>query len=389
MASAQMLACVSQRLALNLDTILVSAEQLASMRQVQDHMRLCFFNKVSREESALEAMSQSGSEPLLAEAAYYAVHRCAVNLVTVLKTILADIPVVAVNGGQLLTCLLLTLARDATVGEPDAHGRPAPGPGGRSGRIMDAGDFFRTMFTFMRASRVGLIASHTEVGSSIDQERLLADFERDFSDCQMYFNHFVSVPQRVLRMSYLHALLARGAAACCSQLDSPIDAVLTMVEGGRAEKGRVNLILSKAVLSRDGLPAEDTFSAMDPYTLGIWDSDYVPQKPLIRIAFAFDVPRALSGFHIARRENVDGQQRSYASYDIRIAGLSPDTTGVVNADTEQEAKDILLMSRTLKTRFNPDPYRGNRVPVQMYSFSMRPGADTYYEHWHRWTKGVR
>ncbi|KAH9830318.1 uncharacterized protein C8Q71DRAFT_851321 [Rhodofomes roseus] len=388
LTSAQLLACASQRLALTLDAR-VEAEQLATMNQVQDHMRLCFFQQTDCERTgATQAISQSGSEPLLAEAAYYAVHRSAANLVVALKTMLVDVPVDAANGGQLLASLLLILARDATVGEPDAHGRPAPVPGGRSGRIMGAIRFFRTLFPFMRAPHARADAFPTKVDLSDDQRRLVADFEREFNDCQMYFNHFVSVPRQVLQMHYLHALLARGAAARCAQLGHPVDAILTMVDGGRAEKDKVNLILIKAVESSDGLPAEDTFSAMDPYDRCIWAPDYVPHKPLVRIVFAFDVPRALGDFHIARKENIDDQHRSYVSYDIRIAGLSPDIVGPLDPDTEQEMRQILLLCRSQRTRLFPDPYRDIRAPVEMGSFSMRVGGGTMYPYWKNWTTDV-
>ncbi|KAH9914594.1 uncharacterized protein B0H18DRAFT_959724 [Fomitopsis serialis] len=79
-------------------------------------------------------------------------------------------------------------------------------------------------------------------------------------------------------------------ASSSEQLDCPIEAVLPMVEGGCAEKGKINLILLKAVTSSNGQPAEDVSRAVNPYVLDIWAPDYTPKNPLVRIVFALDVP---------------------------------------------------------------------------------------------------
>ncbi|KAH9914978.1 uncharacterized protein B0H18DRAFT_1043536 [Fomitopsis serialis] len=250
---------------------------------------------------------------------------------------------------------------------------------------MDAVKFFHVMFPFMDASRSDR-AIYYEPPE--DQKVLLTDFERELIDYHMYFNHFVVVPRGVLQLKYLHALLARGAAVRCEQLDCPIDAVLPMVEGGRAEKGKANLILLKAVTSSDGRPAEEVFRAMDPYALDIWAPDYAPNKPLIRIVFAFDVPREDSCFRIAKKENVDDQQRMFVSYDIWIAGLSPALLGSVNPDTAQEMREILLLCRAQRTRLFPDPHSRDRVPVMLQSFSLRAGGGARYQHWQGWTEDM-
>lgn len=383
LSPAQMFTCVSQRLALVFDDRL-SAEQLAEMRLVQDHLRLCIFTKIDPELSRLRAHSHSGSEPLLAEAAYFATVLSAVDMTSALKAVLADLPVDITDGAQLAMCLLLILARDAAVGEPDKLGHPMPGPHGRSGRIMDALTFFRSLFVSMSDPRAIHDSQDTDRGTIGEEDDTLAQLADDLSAFQMYFNHFVPVPPNVLQIDYLTALLARGAAARCHDIACPIDAVLTMAKDGRVEQGSVALVLLRVVQHGCERTHEEVFSAMDPYTLEIWAANSPPVEPLIRIVFA--ISEGAGGVHIVRRMNVDEQQRRFTSYDIWVTGLASTVLRPITPTRKQELSDILLLSRAHNTRLGLRHDRGQYVTVGINSLSLRVGAGLWPAHWSGWTQ---
>ncbi|EPT05468.1 hypothetical protein FOMPIDRAFT_1044803 [Fomitopsis schrenkii] len=386
LSSVQMFACISQRLALTFDDRL-SAEQLARMRLVQDHLRLCIFTKIDPELTALRAHSHSGSEPLLAEAAYFAMSQSAVDMTSALKASLVDLPVNATDGAQLVMCLLLILARDAAVGEPDDFGHPAPGRHGRSGRIMDALVFFRALFIFMDDHSVTHDSQYRDREILEGQCDTIKQLEEHLSAFQMYFNHFIPVLPQVLRIDYLTALLARGAAARCRKHGYPIDAILTMVRDGRVEQGSVALVLLRVVQHGDeGHDESDMFSAMDPYSLDILATDLPPVEPLVRIVFALDWPKGTGSYRITRRKNVDAQQRTFISYDIWITGLAPTVLCPMTPSREQEMREVLLLTRAHNTRLSLRHDRGQYVTVGMNSFSLRVGADVRPIHWNGWTR---
>lgn len=380
----QLLTCVSQRLALSFDDR-VGMEQLSRMRVVQDHLRLCVPTKLDSELTGVQVHTFAGSEPLLAEAAYYAMSRSGVDMPSALTATLVDLPVDMTNAVQLMMSMLLILARDAAVGEPSVYGHPVPRSCGRSGRIMDALDFFRALFTFMDDRSPTRRSHPSECDSFHERNILLEQLEEHFSGLQIYFNHFVPVPPKVLQLDYIIALLARGAAARCDKPGYPVNAVLTMVRNGQVAKGTVSLILLRA-MQDEGERPDEVFSAMDPYSLNIWPADAPLNGPLVRIVFAFRCPRGTGSYYIARRSNGNLLHGTFVSYDIWITGLAPTVLRPVTPAREQDMREILALSMAHNTRSSLRHDRGQYVPTAMLSASLRIGAETWPSCWHGWTQ---
>jgi hypothetical protein len=67
------------------------------------------------------------SEPILSEAAYFVVWRRSFNVAKALKSVIEGFSISKGDCGEFLVLLLLILARDATVGDPNELGNPITG----------------------------------------------------------------------------------------------------------------------------------------------------------------------------------------------------------------------------------------------------------------------
>lgn len=123
----QKLACLSFRLPIQFNSMAYTSRKNEETL-VEGHMRICLKVDASRE----FMNTLSASEPFLSEAAYFVVNRRSLEegrkvTLEAFKDLTEGFAIHTGDRGEFLALLLCTLARDSTVGLPDAGGRPSIG----------------------------------------------------------------------------------------------------------------------------------------------------------------------------------------------------------------------------------------------------------------------
>jgi hypothetical protein len=209
-----MLACLSQCFPIEFNsTNYVS--QVKERKQVEGHMRVCL-----KIDGAFQTMATtSSSEPILSEAAYFVMRKPSFNVAKALKTVMEDFSISKGDRGEFLVLLLLILARDSTVGDPDELGNPITGK-----RWFALSDFLHgQVFRKQTASRV--------VDDSLI--KALNMLQKDFPNAQLHFNHFIKVHEhKAIDIESLLLLQGRGSAILCANNHTGIDSVNVFLKDG-------------------------------------------------------------------------------------------------------------------------------------------------------------
>ncbi|KAH9916858.1 uncharacterized protein B0H18DRAFT_1123930 [Fomitopsis serialis] len=381
---AQTFACLSHRLALPLVSVTPS-EQRAEQEQIQHHLRIC----LAFDPTSGDLVSVAPSEPLLAEAAYYAMRIRSMDTPQALRAIFDAFSIGVGQQGDVVLQALLIAARDAAVGDPLPNGLPrCPVDEKENRRLMSSTAFFRKLFKPFEVAFDHEGHSYA-TASERHQAETIRRFHADFQNCNVHFNHFISVQPDVLRAKYLLALLARGAAPQCASHGCGVDAVLTMTDGFDATSEALHLVLFKTTQSRRTEDLDGMFAAMDPYDLGIWDAGRVASKPLVRILFAPFVEHDEGSFSIERRTSLHGARRDDESttvdpgcYDIVVTGLSSTILGPI------ETKDVDSWDALLHVGSRHADVGSTISNKSAMSHAAQPGMGSEAGHWRSWVDGV-
>lgn len=379
-SKSQQFACLSQRLALEFQRTSFTAQEY-EREQMEGHTRIC----IRMQDNYETVDTITGSEPLLAEAAYNIMSDPEFKPAETMKLLFNSFSVHQGDRGELMSMLLLTLARDATVG-PSAHnGHPASGS-----RLFTIPNFFEHLLR-------GFKDTQAQIGPKLDTDtQIIRKFNEDFHQCYMHFNHFVKVHQSaVLRPSKLLGLSSRGAAILCANNQAGVDMVLLGYGGKHAHQSNQILVLvqSKNDPRFTAKPRQEILEAMDPYKLGIWDiNDHsIPRrKPVIRIVFALAVKGTNAKVTIQHKTNVYTSKSevkgrpdhtvSYDSYDIWIAGMSDKILCPISPE-ENHIWEALLQG---SVRWEA-PFLGIDDDTAALRRAMDAGSATHPAHWLQWT----
>jgi hypothetical protein len=361
------LACLSQRLALEFhSTNYLDLEQ--EMEQVESHMRVCL-----KLDSSLHSMTTvSPSEPILAEAAYSLMQREDFNAPEALKSILHGFSIHKGDRGELLAMLLVTLARDAAVKEKNDDSmwsRMDLKAKGHWDRSIGVDEFLKKIFG-ERGGKLHEGATDT-----------WKDVYNTFKDSKLYFNHFIKVHQhKSIQMTYLMALLARGAAVLCANNNPGIDFVLACLMGSDdIERQNIQLILAQ-IKNDDKYGANphwDLYSTMDPSKL-IHDPGETP-LPVIRIVFALAAKKSELHAQVTELETTEGKK--YKAYDFWCAGLTPNVLDPVTTANQDTWRALCQASHGWE-----DVYKEDGSTMLGPRMMMNPGAASQDEFWSRWYK---
>jgi hypothetical protein len=355
----QALACLAQRLPIEfLSTNYVTRD--VERKQVEGHMRVCL-----KIDAAFESMvTVSASEPILSEAAYFIMARPSFNAPVHLKSVLDGFSVHKGERGELVALLLLTLARDATVGPPGSDGRP-------NSRIFNMASFVSGhLFT----------ASTSSPGLDLASAKALKALRKDFPHAVMHFNHFIKLHDfKSVDMKSLLFRMTRGAGVLCANSQYAVDVIQTFLCSGTTlclDNG--GLILSQIKLDSNytHIPQWDLFSAMDLYNIGIL-KDGDPAVPVIRIIFS--LAARTPGLTVVRHP--PSSTYDAITYDIWCAGLSHDILGPVDKLYSHVWDALLQASYGWK-----ELYKGSADKTGDLRRSMNPGAAMDAGHWSRWTQ---
>ncbi|KAH9914977.1 uncharacterized protein B0H18DRAFT_1125192 [Fomitopsis serialis] len=288
------------------------------------------------------------------------------NAPEALKLILDGFSVHKGDRGELLTLLLLTLARDATVVEAATH---LITPSDARSRILAIPDFFGNLLK-----------------CTAKPTKIVRQFIDEFKGCFMHFNHFIKVHEwALLRQDYLLGYMARGAAVLCANNQPGVDIVLMGMHGTRAHTSNLIPILvqTKNDATYTAQPDDALFDAMDPYALKIWDHVTAKTtKPVIRIVFALAVQREDARLTVVKKTKtsvINGVEAKFEAYDFWVAGLA---SGVLTPIPPQ-AEDLWDALLQASYGWN-EPYKGLNARPKALRRSMNAGGGTHPDHWDSW-----
>ncbi|PCH44720.1 hypothetical protein WOLCODRAFT_105540 [Wolfiporia cocos MD-104 SS10] len=368
---AQEMAILSQRLALEYGSS--NSLNAAERKQVESHMRLC----LSVKPGFTYMRTISGSEPLLAEAACYAMtlKDKRFDAPGALRKILSGQFVNQGDRGEVIVLLLLVMARDAAVGPPNVFGRP------EHGRVFKVVDFLASLF---KKSEDVLSAM-----PSIGKEGLELELKNILATAHMHFNHFIKVHQHsLMKRTYLARYPARGAGLICGNSQVGIDGVIAFsAQERRMSVRNTGLIIWQVKLDKiyTSTPKWDMFSSMDPATLGIFDGEgnLSPDEglndrpvPIIRIVFALAAKK--SCLKVRPMEFAEPDPR-YRTYDFWCAGLDRNIFRPITAAQENSWKGIRGFCNGWE-----DDYASIGVARKQLRREMNAGAGAYKEHFNGW-----
>lgn len=263
-STGQLFACLSQRLALELDSR-TPADLLKEQNLIDNHMRVCL--KVG---SGFEdPVTTSSSEPILSEASSLYTRLSKDFIVPdALKTIFSEFPIKHERQGVLLVLAMFTIARDLAI--PRYHDWCTSIP------IVPVASFFEQLFAEDISDMLPSRGTHEP-----------RSFKDVFSRANMHFNHCVKRHDAgMLTRSMLLGFIARGAAIVHQPAVDMI--VPFLFYDLKLVKWNVGFILAK--VDGGAVPRAGLFDTMDPFVLGLFE-DGEPTVPIIRIVFALGVAK--------------------------------------------------------------------------------------------------
>jgi hypothetical protein len=255
--------------------------------------------------------------------------------------------------------LLLTLARDLTVGPPDEFGRPAAG-----NRWFGLTDFLHGQ----------LFRKQTKEASWVDAS-LISALRMLPVDFRLHFNHFGKVHElKAIEMERLLLLQGRGAAILRGNKQMEVDSInVFLKDGTKLVKENAGLLFEQwqNAVKYTATPQHDS---IDPYDLGIFEEGD-PAVPLIKVIFALAAKEP--SLKVVRHDPT----KDYPAvvYEIWCAGISPDILGPIDRPEVGIWQALLQASYVWK-----ELYKTTSEVTANLRRSAAPGAARDAGHYSRW-----
>jgi hypothetical protein len=305
------LACLSVRFALEFNMDGTAGD--VARTQVERHMRLCLAATAQSD----TLVTLSGSEPLLAEAAYELMNATQSNPVHHLAKH-SDLNCVdRGRRGELVAALLIMRACDAA--------RAA-----LSGQRWVPVDVFMeellppTKYNTLKASFPTFYRKNEKV-----------KFEAMFKDQGIWFNHVIKVEKnKMFTAEHLWKFITRGAMVLCSNYQEGIDIVIPICDTKKPlsrESVTAILVQVKNAEKYQSKFDKTLFDGMNPITLGLFPAKKVVPKPVIRIVFALAAVHAGVDFPDARQRERHHHD-DFTAFDVWCAGLGAEAFKHIDSD---------------------------------------------------------
>lgn len=325
----QELACLSARLPIEFMSSTSTESTRDERDQIANHMRVC----LSVDESFRKFTSLNPSEPIVSEGAYLLMNnsRIRFHAPAALSRVLTGFSVHQGDRGELVALLALTMARDRVVSQQRL-------------RIQD-GVFGVVPFLEALVTRPSKESERfcdvLRIKPSVyrDSNDKNVTLEKAFAEVNLHFNHFVKRQQQNnLDEETTKGFIARCAAIMAANSQGGYDAALITVRGNAVvvQKTRGLIIIQVKNDTHYTATVEPLlFDKMDPVSMGFIGPKQTLETPIIRVVFALAAARP------AIRYVQTQKQGNFTSYDIWIAGLSPEVLAVI-AKQDQAIWDALL-----------------------------------------------
>jgi hypothetical protein len=335
-------------------------------------MRLCIATTAE-----LKMITITGSEPLLAEAAYQLMKSTQTNAVHHLAQHLDMNCIYRGRRGELAAALLIMQAYDAA-------------------RVV-SGRRWVSVVNFMEAllptsEYDTLLQSGPTFWRTEDDNKMT--FEAIFKDCGMRFNHIIKIETKeMISVDYLWKFVTRGAMILCTTNQEGIDIVLpvcyttqnlgpdsvtaviihvTNAEDFKTELNKLSYdAMDSAVTSVIFSTLPDSELTTETETLAepkkkkmkaTLISKKVTPKPVIRMVFALASPEPAIVFR-DRAEALEHRLDEFTAFDIWLAGLSDQTFKQIQ-DADLESYEKLLEHSLLPHdafELKDDPHLGDKA----------------------------
>lgn len=418
----QKLACIIQRLCMEFGGT-HWLDRLPERIQVERFMRLC----LSATAGFRNMYTISSSEPLLAEAAFFAMEgwSAAAALLTHLKTSYLSVG----ERGELIVALLALLARDrATVrnaplelDSPASENQDSQAKGkGKAedeaetkSRGDDVDDLEKDgekrvvrVIDFLKALLPE--SCHEQLKNHIPYECLTPEastktLEETFEHAHIYFNHFIKVRDyKVVGEEFLWHYIVRGAAIICANNHGGIDILIPILFFNRLLKENVSAILIQVKNDPNFTSTinYETFESMNPFGIaGVFSDKVKSPRPIIRMVFALASPKSAIKFDPptsvrtsprntkkaeSRPEPLtrDGKPKPKCTmFDIWCAGCDSKTFRVIEENEDHIYMDLLDRTSNSRAPYDADygsmQIRADRGTARRV---MHAGAESGLEH---------
>jgi hypothetical protein len=367
-------AVMSRRLALDFDTAVSSGSirrnaENNQMVQVEKHMRVC----LGFQEGLESIVTVAPSEPILTEAAAAVMQGKGFSSCRALQNVLEWPGMSKGKRGELIVCIIAI----------DTLDRLMVQSGQLRSFIVKATSFFKALF----APGIYEDKIQDALPSLLRHDDQNETFAETFKDSRIYVTHFIKVFDfKVLSIEYIMRLAARGVAIVCADNQAGADIIFPMTyKSTMLEKENMTVIICQSKNDRkySTRPKRYLFSAMNPFTLGIFDKGTDP-PPIIRMVYALAARRPVvhvmqrGGRHYLAREAkaASSRKHAYTSFDIWCGHTSSETFGIIQQADNPVYKNLLQLSRSIPNMFNSDQQSLNEVTMTMY-----PGATSHPSHW--------
>jgi hypothetical protein len=332
------LACLSIRFALefNLDGTACDVART----QVERHMRLC----IAATTGFGKMITISGSEPLLAEAAYELMKGTGTSAVCHLANHANLNCIHRGHRGELVAALLVMQAYDAA---RESSRR----------RWVSVVDFMEAL---LPVSVFETLLESVPTSCPMDDDNNMI-FEARFEDYGMWFNHVIKIEDKeLISIDHLWKFVVRGAMILCGTNQEGIDIILPVCDMKQnLGPDSVTAIIVQVKNTKDykAKIRPDLFDVMNVIVKSIFSKDdsdsesnetraqkrrRLAPKPVIRIVFALASPEPAVIFRARpeKRHHLGG----LTTFDIWLAGLSNETFRQIQSQNLTHYKTLLECS---------------------------------------------
>jgi hypothetical protein len=200
-------------------------------------------------------------------------------------------------------------------------------------------------------------------------------FGATFMDTYIYVTHFIKIyDHSVLNDSFVMALAVRGIGIACADNQAGVDLDLPVLyKGQHLNRTNITVVMmqSKNDAKFSTTPKRYLFSAMNPFTLGIFNKGEQNPRPVFRMVYAL----------AARKFIVHVMQRGRPSVprESKNKDLSPNhnyPSGAIHPDDNATYQDLSKRSKEVVGKFDL-----NNDSTKDVTMSTHPGATSQPAHW--------
>jgi len=325
-------ACLSVRVPLDFNFSHSNACHLVR-KQIERHMRLCTVTTCGFE----LLLTTTGSEPLLAEAAFAAMTKSHYSPIHHLSLHMDNNCIDVGERGELVAALLVMQARDALASASTS-------------RWVSVGDFM----TSLLGASARIDSALPSFALDQDERKPLAKI---FEDSRIWFNHVLKIRnQDLINVRYLWRFITRGAMILCANCTRGVDLVVPICYSGNVLSRRTVtaiLIQVKNDTHFGQSPKGRLFEGMVPLLINLFDQ---APLPIIRMVFALASKKSPVKY-VPRCQDWLEDEKHFTSYDIWCAGTFPETFPIINDD------GIAYVKLLDRTRFPGREYDVKRAEV--------------------------